>query len=717
MWVSAASLLTAIAVASLFEGGAAAAPKLFMGVEDTAALRAEVEHAEGRHVNAPDRRLRRGELRKTVSLSILLMGLSSLAVVCLVMQCTRSLSQLGSAPVGQQRLLAEGGADRLCGGDAPGGEAPGGEETAPQTQVSPTALDERVAHQAELLLVSEEDRLLLSEEDLAAIGAAAKALQDAQQRVGAVRERLLTVEQHLKNLHQSVSDSELTPPVTVLTTIGMLEEKKQAYQRRYDLELSLLSSMAYQTSQKRRAVLKLAGAHASGRPISERLASTLAACERVQHPGKVFPDLPSPSESVALLEMSNTLREDLERLASLIFGAAEGSEGLRLQALRKAAETKVSEAERFQDQLWSMGMSQTAAAVLGSADTLRDALSKTPAQPLGPLPPLASLEESLAELTLSEGTQATAEEIRDEMEKVKRDELALLATSKAADKIVSAWATYDQGWVQLHAKFADLALTLIVSGSRTVSSNVSEDARNAYGMARSMCESSLKRLALKLKPYWLRRTRRVEAPLREALEILSSAEVELAGKFPESDRESPLVFRVRECSERIDSALKWHEELNALVEGHPFVAYFVGGDVQHLRSIVSAAQESLVRAAEQHVKVLSSMTEDELARIESFPPGHLPFTDGLRIQRVLQVAVKDIEQLKRVAKQRTPSSIMSLEAKLAALKSAFEKQLEAPQCSAGSMRKKGKAVDPQVLLLSRTMETENGQRTSVWQSV
>ncbi|KAL8447583.1 hypothetical protein Emag_004313 [Eimeria magna] len=676
MGVSAASLLTAVAVTSFFGGGSAAAPKPLVGVENIVASPAQVEYAGSQHINAPDGILRRGALPKRIFVPALVVALSTLAVVYLVVQCTRILSHSSSAPLGQQRLLAEGGADPPC-----GGRASGGQETTPATETSPGTLAGRVSLQKSLLQVMEEDRHVLSAEELLELVEAQKALQDTQDRVDVVHRRLVTVEQQITSFHQNVMVPGAIPSISTLAALGKLEERKAVMQKRYSQEQSLLSAMAYQPSQARRAFLKFAGAQASGKPVPEHVAEALAASERVRNPGKVFADVPSPAEGVALLRMADNLRQEMEKLADVIHGVAEVPKNMDPRTVREVAEARAFYAERFQRQLQSVGMSETSVAVQSSLTILKDVLMRSPPQASGPL--LSALQESFAGLSLEE-----SEKVKREMDDLKADEGVLLSTSKIAMRAASPTPTYDEGWTLMHRKFAELASTFIVSGGRTVSPHVPEDVRKAYIASVGMCQASLEKFAIKLGPFWKRKTKDLDANLLNSLMEMQHAEKNLSGVLPNGDEEMcPIIGVARECREKMIAAVKWADEIAPLAKAHPLVDKLVGEDLTQIRATVASADEGVVRALDEHAAKLAARAVDELGRALSVPVAQLPFTDGLRVQRLLQIAHEDIRQIHRII-VNAPPSVSFLEANLHALAKALDKHMNPFQPSSGSTKRR-----------------------------
>ncbi|KAL8430115.1 hypothetical protein ACSSS7_006135 [Eimeria intestinalis] len=682
MRVFAASLLTAAAVAFLLEGGSAAAPKAFLEVGSAAASLPKVEHVESRHKNAPAGSQRRGELRKKFFLSALVAGLSSLALLFLVMQCTRSLSQLNSSLAGQQRLLAEGGVDPACGAEAPGGEDP-----IPGQEISPSTLAGKVAVQRNILHLSEEDRNLLTPDELLKVLEAQKNLQATRDMVDAAHDRLVEAEQELTRFHHTMLVKGVAPATRIQAALGKLEEKKATFQKRHIMQRNLLAAMAYQPSQARRAFLKWVDGQSTGRSLPKSVAEAVTAAETVLNPGKVFVDVPSSSQTLKLLEMTDALRAEIEELVKELKGVGETPRRIDPSAAKPMAHALSLKAERFRRKLLAVGMVETAGALHGAMDVLAEASNLGASAP-GPLLSLDFLEEAFAGLALSEKQKRGPKEMEQELEGVKYDERILLSTSKAAAKAASVIPGDDEGWMSLHRRFVELASAFTVSGRRKVSPQVPEEARQAYVVAVSMCQFSLERLGRHMGTFWKRKTQDLDAQLLGALTDMLRAERNLAGTLPNDDgNESRIIGVARNCRECLVSAMRWHKEIKPLEQAHPLVHDIVGGDVTHLRATASSADQAVGRGLDLHAERLAAMAGDELLRLQSVAPGGLSFLDGLRVQNFLEIAQADWAKMRDFLED-LPAPLSFLEAKLRALESAFAKHMDFLQGSAGSAREK-----------------------------
>ncbi|KAL8443559.1 hypothetical protein Emed_006709 [Eimeria media] len=676
MRVSAASLLTAVAVSSLIGGGSAAAPKPLMEVNNLVASPAQVEHVDSRHADVRDGISRRSELRRRVFVSTLVVALSSLAVVYLVVQCTRFLSKLNSAPFGQQRLLADGGVGPSCGEGAAGGE----EETRLPADLLPSSLEGRVDLQRALLQVTEEDRITLPQQDLLYILDAQKMLREAEDRVGVARQRLVEVEQQITRYHHDVLYPGVTPLTSDLATLGKLEERKQALQQRFNQENAFLSSIAYQPLQTRRAFLKYAISQASGTPLPERLAETLAAAERVLNPGKVFSGVPTTPETYALIMLSDKLRQEVEDLADMVIGVRELPQGMDSSSVRSQAEARAVYMSMFAKKLRNVGMPETSAQVQSSVGILRDALIKTPVQPPSP----SALEQGMAALSLEE-----VEELKNEVRNVKCDENILLSTSKEASKAAAApTPADDEGWMEIHKRLVDLATTYVMWSDRTVSPNVPEDVKNAYAVAVKMCQDALQELGQTLTPFWKRKTQEVDSQLNESLTAVLEAEKNLVGVLPEGDaEESPVMDVARNCRTRMIAAAEWTNQLDPLEKAHPFVSKIIGQELSHLKSTFASSDESVVRLLDRHAEALAVTASKELGRVQSYLPGQLPYGDGLGMEDFVKVGRQDIQAIRKIIED--PAKTLNfLEANINALEKALEAHLFPARQTGGSLRRK-----------------------------
>ncbi|KAL8441758.1 hypothetical protein Emed_007488 [Eimeria media] len=676
MRVSAASLLTAVAVSSLIGGGSAAAPKPLMEVDNLVASPAQVEHVDSRHADVPDGIPRRGELRRRVFVSTLVVALSSLAVVYLVVQCTRFLSKLNSAPFGQQRLLADGGVDPSCGEGAVGGEDP-----AAPSELVPSTLAERVAVQRSMLQVTEEDRAGLPEAAFLNVLEARKRLKYAEDRMAVAHQRLVEAEQQISIFNQIVMHPGATPSPKDLAALDRLEQKKLECQQRFHKERDFLDSIAYQPSQERRAFLKYAGSQATSSPLSERVAETLAAIERVLNPGKVFPDIASSTETVALIKMSDNLKEELEELAGMLLGARDLPQGMDHRSVRSKAEARAQYGAQFHRKLAQVGVPESSTGVQGSLNILRDALMRTLVQPPPTsLPP--SLEQGMAGLSLGN------EELQAEISELKRHEAILLSTSKAASKAAAPNPAHDEGWMEMHRRFSDLAATFVVSSNRAVAPNIPEDVNKAYATAVAMCQGTIKRLGEKLTPFWKRKTEEMDSELLNAHTDLLRAEEKRLGKFPEVDGDdSPVMDVARICRARMTAAVEWLNDIGPLEKAHPFVSKIIGKELAHLSSTIVLADSAVPRLLDRQAQTLASMAGDDLGRAQSFSPGQLPLTDSLRMQRLLEVGYADVQAIKKMLPEY-PKSVPFLEANLNALKKAVDAHMDPSQAGSGSTRTK-----------------------------
>ncbi|KAL8441759.1 hypothetical protein Emed_007489 [Eimeria media] len=675
MRVSAASLLTAVAVSSFIGGGSAAAPKPLMEVDNLVASPAQVEHVDSRHADVPDGIPRRVELRRRVFVSTLVVALSSLAVVYLVVQCTRFLSKLNSAPFGQQRLLADGGVDPSCGEGAVGGDEP----VAPP-ELAPSTLAGKVAVQKSMLQMTEEDRARLPQELLVDVLEARQILQYADDRMAAARQRLLEVEQQITNFNQIVFYPGATPSPKDLAALDRLEQAKQECQQRFHKERDFLSSIAYQPSQTRRAFLIYAGSQATNTPITEPLAEALAATERVLNPGHLFPDVPSSMQTLALIKMSDILKEELEELADMLLGARDLPKGMDYRSVRSKAEVRAQYGARFHRKLTEVGMPESSAGVLGSLNILRDALMKTPVQPPpSSLPP--SLEEGMAGLSLED------EKLQAEIRELKHDENILLSTSKAASKAAASNPAHDEGWMLMHSRFFDLAATFVVSSSRTVSPNIPEDVKKPYATAVAMCEAAIERLGQKLRPFWKTKTQEMDSLLLESLmEVLRAEEKRLSVSPEGDDLQSPVFDVAQNCRARVRAATEWLDRLSTVEKAYPFVSKIIGKELGHLRSTITSADSAVPRLLDRHAQALTTVAVAELGRAQRYPASQLPHTDCLRMQRLLEVGQEDIKGIKKMLVE-PPKSVDFLQANLNALKKAVDAHMNpTTSSSSGSTR-------------------------------
>ncbi|KAL8441761.1 hypothetical protein Emed_007491 [Eimeria media] len=681
MRVFAASLLTAVAVSSLIGGGSAAAPKPLIEIDNLVAPPAQVEHVDSQHADVRDGIPRRGELRRRVFVSTLVVALSSLAVVYLVVQCTRFLSKLNSAPFGQQRLLADGGVDPSCGEGATGGAeeaTDAAEEEALEFEPKPTTTAGRVALQKSFLLLTEEERKMLREDDLLGILEAVKMLQYAEDRVEVARQRLVTAEQDITRYHQDVLYPGVTPTTSDLATLGKLEEKKHVCQKRYDQERAFLSSIAYQPQQMRRAFLKYAGSQATSNPLTERVAEALAASERVLNPGKVLPDVPSSTEALALLKMSDSLKAELEDLADKVHGVRPIPPGMDYRAVRSRAEARALYAAKFYRRLAHVGMMETSTAVKSSFGILRDVLIRTPIQ----RPPSPTLEQGMAALSVEE------REFKAQIRAVKRDETILLSTSKAASKAAAPTPAREQDWRLMHSRFADLASVFVVSSNRAVSPNIPQDVKDAYAAAVAMCQGAMENLAKKLTPFWKTKTQEMHSELVKAHTDLLRAEEKLVGVFPEVGQdESPIIGIARNCKARMVAATEWLNDIGPLAKAHSFVSKIIGKELGHLSSTIASTDGAVPRALDRHAQALASKVGEELGRAQSHLPGKLPLADGLKMQRILEDCHSDIKAIK-ILLVDPPKSVTFLEANLHALRKAVDLHLDPTQAGSGSTQTK-----------------------------
>ncbi|KAL8441760.1 hypothetical protein Emed_007490 [Eimeria media] len=671
------SLLTAVAVSSFIGGGSAAAPKPLMEVDNLVASPAQVEHVDSRHADVPDVIPRRVELHRRVFVSTLVVALSSLAVVYLVVQCTRFLSKLNSAPFGQQRLLADGGVDPSCGEGAVGGEDP-----AAPSELVPSTLAERVAVQRSNLQVTEEDRAGLPEAAFLNVLEARQILQYAEDRVAAARQRLVQAEQQITIFNQNVMYPGATPSPKDLAALDRLEQKKQECQQKFHQEQEFLDSIAYQPSQERRAFLKYAGSQTSSSPITERVAEILAASERVLNPGKVLPDIASSTETFALIKMSDILKEELEELAGMLLGARDLPKGMDYRAVRSKAEARVEYGAQFHRKLAEVGVPESSARVQGSLNILRDALMKTSSQPPpSSLPP--SLEQGMAGLSLGN------EDLQAEIRELKHDEVILLSTSKAASKAAAPNPAHDEGWMLMHSRFSDLAATFVVSSNRTVSPNVPEDVKKAYATAVAMCEAAIERLGEKLRPFWKRKTQQMESELVKAHTEVLNAEEKRLGELPEGDGDdSPVVDVAQNCRARVRAATEWLDRLSPLEKAYPFVSKIIGKDLARLSSTITSADSAVPHLLDRQAQALTTLAVAELGRAQSHPLGKLPLTDGLRMQRILEAGQEDVKAIKKMLPEY-PKSVDFLQANLSALKKAVDAHMDpTASSSSGSTRKK-----------------------------
>lgn len=528
------------------------------------------------------------------------------AVALLVLRCMWSLrSILGSLWSAGKRSLAAGGSESCKDAQGDRGSAGSGDESF-RVETQLTAVD----LQLRAIQLTDRDLECLSAEQQGALAQAKEKLRAAMEKraelhgkVFAAHHDLSLTDQKLRKALEAGGPSVggTTEEVQGLdTAYAALQEKHRSLLDEQEKMEQHLQQMAWTPVQQARAMTIFANALAHNRPLSQEAAAAMAAAEKIMAPDKILPTIPTPAESVRLLQLADKTVTELKRLCRAIGYPSAFSEWTAEYARQiPLAARAVKDAQTLAGNLKAVKMNESAKTVeeaVGQLEELLEAaVAKSPTSP--------TLQRGLEEMGIS-GTAAahstgpSAPQARHPEKQAVERRHQLLRMSRELAKALQTPLRSEKAWEDLEARFAEGLATYTLELHHDLPSAVTPDETQAFKVALSMCESSLERADAKLMLRWALVLHKHQAILEQPIMNLQRAREAATAESLVRALDSPLMDAMTQCRRELNTAKKLSRDLRSYRWFSLSLASLQGAlDAFHKQ--IDRAQAQLVLSAEK----------------------------------------------------------------------------------------------------------------------